>query len=135
MVTTFYTLVPMLSFFHCCTSYDNLSSSLAPAGDSIAFSLGDGEGFSWIDAVEITADQLLSGAKEAPSKATKVEQGVKLLEEMLRDGAKASNREILARAKGLGISRRTLNDSKARLAGRLKSEPTADGSCVYSLIL
>lgn len=104
-------------------------------GDSIAFSLGDGEGFSWIGAVEITADQLLSGAKEAPSKATKVEQGVKLLEEMLRDGAKASNREILARAKGLGISRRTLNDSKARLAGRLKSEPTADGSCVYSLIL
>ena len=110
-------------------------SSLAPAGDSIAFSLGDGEGFSWIGAVEITADQLLSGAKEAPTKATKVEQGVKLLEEMLRNGAKASNRDILVRAKSLGISRRTLNDSKARLAGRLKTEPSADGSCVYSLIL
>ncbi len=110
-------------------------SSLAPAGDSIAFTLGDGDGFSWIGAVEITADQLLSGAKEAPPKATKVEQGVKLLEEMLRDGAKASNKDILARAKSLGISRRTLNDSKARLGERLKSEPSADGSCIYSLIM
>ncbi len=110
-------------------------SSLAPAGDSIAFTLGDGDGFSWIGAVEITADQLLSGAKEAPPKATKVEQGVKLLEEMLRDGAKASNKDILARAKSLGISRRTLNDSKARLGERLKSELSADGSCIYSLIM
>ncbi len=110
-------------------------SSLAPAGDSIAFTLGDAEGFSWIGAVEITADQLLSGAKEVTPKATKVEQGVKLLEEMLRDGAKASNRDILARAKSLGISRRTLNDSKARLGERLKSEPSADGSCIYSLII
>ena len=110
-------------------------SSLAPAGDSIAFTLGDEDGFSWIGAVEITADQLLSGAKEVTPKATKVEQGVKLLEEMLRDGAKASNRDILARAKSLGISRRTLNDSKARLGERLKSEPSADGSCIYSLIM
>ena len=110
-------------------------SSLAPAGDSIAFTLGDEEGFSWIGAVEITADQLLSGVKEATPKATKVEQGVKLLEEMLRDGAKASNKDILARAKSLGISRRTLNDSKARLGERLKSEPSADGSCIYSLII
>ena len=110
-------------------------SSLAPAGDSIAFTLGDEDGFSWIGAVEITADQLLSGAKEVTPKTTKVEQGVKLLEEMLRDGAKASNRDILARAKSLGISRRTLNDSKARLGERLKSEPSADGSCIYSLII
>ncbi len=110
-------------------------SSLAPAGDSIAFTLGDEDGFLWIGAVEITADQLLSGAKEVTPKATKVEQGVKLLEEMLRDGAKASNRDILARAKSLGISRRTLNDSKARLGERLKSEPSADGSCIYSLII
>ena len=110
-------------------------SSLAPAGDSIAFTLGDEDGFSWIGAVEITADQLLSGAKEVTPKATKVEQGVKLLEEMLRDGAKASNRDILARAKSLGISRRTINDSKARLGERLKSEPSADGSCIYSLIM
>ncbi len=110
-------------------------SSLAPAGDSIAFTLGDEDGFSWIGAVEITADQLLSGAKEVTPKATKVEQGVKLLEEMLRDGAKASNRDILARAKSLGISRRTLNDSKARFGERLKSEPSADGSCIYSLIM
>lgn len=110
-------------------------SSLAPAGDSIAFTLGDEGGFSWIGAVEITADQLLSGAKEVTPKATKVEQGVKLLEEMLRDGAKASNRDILARAKSLGISRRTLNDSKVRLGGQLKSEPSADGSCIYSLIM
>lgn len=110
-------------------------SSLAPAGDSIAFSLGDGDGFSWIGPVEITADQLLSGAKEAPPKETKVEQGVKLLEEMLRDGAKASNKDVLARAKSLGISRRTLNDSKTRMSGRLKSEQSPDGSCVYSLII
>ena len=32
MVTTFYTLVPMLSFFHCCTSYDNLSFTFGTPG-------------------------------------------------------------------------------------------------------
>lgn len=109
-------------------------SSLAPAGDSIAFSLGDDDGFTWIGAVEVTADQLLSGAKEAPTKASKIEQGVKLIEEMCSAGATVSNKDLLARAKGLGISRRTMSDAKKKLGDRLITQTASDGSCLYRLI-
>ena len=36
-------------------------SSLAPPGQSLAFSLGDEKGFEWIGAYDITADELLAG--------------------------------------------------------------------------
>ena len=36
-------------------------SSLAPAGPSIAFILGDEEGFRWVGEYDITADEFLSG--------------------------------------------------------------------------
>ena len=35
-------------------------SSLAPPGQSLAFSLGDEKGFEWIGAYDITADELLA---------------------------------------------------------------------------
>ncbi len=36
-------------------------SSLAPPGQSLAFSLGDEKGFEWVGAYDITADELLAG--------------------------------------------------------------------------
>ena len=40
-------------------------SSLAPPGQSLAFSLGDEKGFEWIGAYDITADELLAGTDTA----------------------------------------------------------------------
>ena len=36
-------------------------SSLAPPGETMAFKLGDEEGFRWVGAYEISADELLDG--------------------------------------------------------------------------
>ena len=40
-------------------------NSLAPPGQSLAFSLGDEKGFEWIGAYDITADELLAGTDTA----------------------------------------------------------------------
>ena len=39
-------------------------SSLAPPGPSIAFILGDEEGFRWVGDYDITADELLNGIEK-----------------------------------------------------------------------
>lgn len=38
-------------------------SSLAPPGKSLAFSLGDADGFRWLGEYQLTADELLSGSE------------------------------------------------------------------------
>ena len=47
-------------------------SSLAPPGETMAFKLGDEEGFRWVGAYEISADELLDG-KEGKATETKLE--------------------------------------------------------------
>lgn len=49
-------------------------SSLAPPGETMAFKLGDEEGFRWVGAYEISADELLDG-KEGKATETKLERG------------------------------------------------------------
>ena len=44
-------------------------SSLAPLGQSLAFSLGDEKGFEWIGAYDITADELLAGTDTAKTES------------------------------------------------------------------
>ena len=44
-------------------------SSLAPPGQSLAFSLGDEKGFEWIGAYDITADELLTGTDTAKTES------------------------------------------------------------------
>ena len=44
-------------------------SSLAPPGQSLAFSLGDEKGFEWIGAYDITADELLAGQTQPRPRA------------------------------------------------------------------
>ena len=78
-------------------------SSLAPPGETMAFKLGDEEGFRWVGAYEISADELLDG-KEGKATETKLERGRKLIRELLADKKEISIRELDEKAKEQGIS-------------------------------
>ena len=78
-------------------------SSLAPPGETMAFKLGDEEGFRWVGAYEISADELLDG-KEGKATETKLEKGRKLIRELLADKKEISIRELDEKAKEQGIS-------------------------------
>lgn len=94
-------------------------SSLAPPGPSIAFALGDEEGFRWLGEYESTADELLSGSEG--KKENKTGAAVRLIQSMLKDGKKVYCEEIDRAALEQGISSRTVRDAKAQLRGVLKS--------------
>ena len=55
-------------------------SSLAPPGQSIAFSLGDEKGFAWIGAYDITADELLAGTDTAKTESKTAQAQMLILE-------------------------------------------------------
>ncbi len=65
-------------------------SSLAPPGETMAFKLGDEEGFRWVGAYEISADELLDGKEGKPTE-TKLQRGTKLIQELLADGNRNHN--------------------------------------------
>ena len=80
-------------------------SSLAPPGQSLAFSLGDQKGFRWIGAYEL-----------------KQEQAVRLIYEMLADGKEVSIAEINKEAIERGISKRTVRLARNQIKNDLCSE-------------
>ena len=89
-------------------------SSLAPEGESMAFSLGSEDGFCWLDGYEeITADELLCGV---PS-ATKTASAEELIRNILSNGEPVPADEIFNRAKEKGISKRTVNEAKKNIEG------------------
>lgn len=91
-------------------------SSLAPEGKSLAFQLGDGEGFRWLDGYdEISAEELLSGFSSQPE--TKTAQAEELIRSMLEDGAELHCEEIIRAAAERRISRRTVNEAKKNISG------------------
>ena len=93
-------------------------SSLAPEGKSIAFSLGDENGFRWLDGYnDITADELLCGVN-AETKTAAAEQ---LILDMLSDGEPVLCKTIQAAAKAKGISQRTLDGAKQKI-GSVKTD-------------
>ena len=93
-------------------------SSLAPEGKSIAFSLGDENGFRWLDGYnDITADELLCGFN-AETKTAAAEQ---LILDMLSDGEPVLCKTIQAAAKAKGISQRTLDGAKQKI-GSVKTD-------------
>lgn len=98
-------------------------SSLAPNGPSLAFKLGDEEGFSWIGECELTADQML-GAASSERKEDKRKQAKELILSMLKGGRRVLSSEIDKAALDKGISSRTVRDAKAELGNRLKSRIT-----------
>lgn len=96
-------------------------SSLAPPGQSLAFSLGDEKGFRWIGAYDISAEELLAGG-EGNKTELKQEQAVKLIEEFLSDGKKVSIAEINKEAVERGISERTVRLARNSMGDKIASE-------------
>ena len=94
-------------------------SSLAPPGETMAFKLGDEEGFRWVGAYEISADELLDG-KEGKATETKLERGAKLIRELLVDKNEISIRKLDDKAKEQGISGRTMRDVRSRMKNELE---------------
>ena len=94
-------------------------SSLAPPGETMAFKLGDEEGFRWVGAYEISADELLDG-KEGKATETKLERGAKLIQELLVDKNEISIRELDDKAKEQGRSGRTMRDVRSRMKNELE---------------
>ncbi len=93
-------------------------SSLAPPGETMAFKLGDEEGFRWVGAYEISADDLLDGKEGKPTE-TKLQRGTKLIYELLTDGNAVTIRELDERAKTEGISQRTMREARSRMKEEL----------------
>ena len=96
-------------------------SSLAPPGQSLAFSLGDEKGFQWIGAYDISAEDLLAGG-EGSKTELKQELAVKLITEFLAEGKKVSIAEINAEARERGISERTVRLAKNSMGDKIASE-------------
>lgn len=91
-------------------------SSLAPEGKSLAFNLGNEEGFRWLDGYdEISAEDLLSGLSS--QQETKTMQAEEIIRTMLEDGAEIPGEEIVQAAARKQISRRTVNEAKKNIAG------------------
>ena len=88
-------------------------SSLAAEGKSIAFNLGNGEGFRWLNGYsEITAEELLSGV----TSETKTDAAEELIRDILSDGNEVPAEEIFRTAESKGISRRTVNEAKKKIS-------------------
>lgn len=96
-------------------------SSLAPPGQSLAFSLGDEKGFRWIGAYNITAEELLAGG-EGNKTELKQEQAVKLIYEFLSEGKEVTVSDLNNEAKERGISERTMRLARNSMKDRLESE-------------
>lgn len=96
-------------------------SSLAPPGQSLAFSLEDEKGFRWIGAYDISAEDLLAGG-EGNKTELKQEQAVKLIDEFLSEGRKVSIAEINKEAAERGISERTVRLARNSMGDKIASE-------------
>ena len=96
-------------------------SSLAPPGQSLAFSLEDEKGFEWIGAYDITADELLAGTDTAKTES-KTAQAQMLILELLADGKRMPSAELEKTVNERGISSRTMRTAKSRIGDRLVTE-------------
>lgn len=88
-------------------------SNLAPLGDSILFSVGDGS-VSFIDTIDVTADQLVGAFGSPRDRETKQAIASRELLDMLSMG-QMPQREIMERMSELGISQRTCELAKGKL--------------------
>ena len=105
-------------------------SSLAPPGQSLAFSLGDEKGFAWIGAYDVTADELLAGTDTTKSE-NKTAQAETLILELLADGRRIPSAELEKAVNDRGISSRTLRTAKSRIGDRLVTEKNGAGWVCY----
>ena len=89
---------------------EELKSSLAPEGKSIAFKLDKNKGFEWIGEYDVSADDLLSGS----NRGQKTSEAKEFLKEILEFGAVAQ-KKIIEEAESQGIKKRTLCNVKSEL--------------------
>lgn len=102
-------------------------SSLAPEGKSMAFNLGNDEGFHWLDAYsEITAEELLNGYTEG----TKTAKAEELIMDMLDGGKEVYADDIFKAARERDISKRTVNEAKSNIKN-IKSKKVGKGWVWY----
>ena len=104
-------------------------SSLAPPGCSLAFMLGDDDGWRWIGVYEATADELCSGLMQ--KQPTKSSQAIDLIYELLANGEKITSAELDSAAISRGISTRTLRNAKKEMGSVLKSAITENHQKLY----
>lgn len=102
-------------------------SSLAPAGSSLGFILGDDEGFRWIGEYDITANELLTGTKGQK----KTDQAIELIRQILSGGREMLNEDLDKAALSRNISTRTLREAKKELGDELKSRITEGRKKVF----
>lgn len=95
-------------------------SSLAPPGTSIAFILGDEDGFRWIGDYDITADELLSGFEK--KKESKLEEAENIIWQLLAGGKEMLYTDLEKAVVEKHISARTFRDAKNRLGEVIKSK-------------
>lgn len=93
-------------------------SSLAPPGETLAFHLGDEQGFRWIGGYEISTDELLNGS-EGKKTSTKKERGKKLLLEMVSEKKEVLLQDLLDIAKEQDISPRTMRNVRSELSDQV----------------
>ena len=105
-------------------------SSLAPPGQSLAFSLGDEKGFEWIGAYDVTADELLAGTDTTKAES-KTAQAETLILELLADGKRMPSAELEKAVNDRGISSRTLRTAKSRIGDRLVTAKNSAGWVCY----
>ena len=80
---------------------------------SLAFGLGDEEGFRWLNGYDgITSEELLSGV----TAETKTAMAEELIRTMLAGGQEVMAEEVFRAAQHKGISRRTVNEAKKIIA-------------------
>lgn len=102
-------------------------SSLAPEGKSMAFNLGNEEGFRWLEGYsEITAEELLNGYTEG----TKTAKAEELILDMLDGGKEVYADDIFKAAKNKNISNRTVNEAKKNIKN-IKSKKVGKGWVWY----
>lgn len=89
-------------------------SSLAPAGDHIAFCFDKDNGFKWMGKSNLTSDILLNPVKNMGIDS-KLDKAKELLLDMLADGKEVLAASIYEKANDLGISDRTIKRAKMLL--------------------
>lgn len=105
-------------------------SSLAPAGQSLAFSLGDEKGFEWLGEYDITADEMLSGTDTAKTESKTAKAELMILE-LLSEGKKMASSDLEKAVIEKGISSRTFRTAKSHIGDRLVTEKTGSGWMCY----
>ena len=87
-------------------------NNLAPEGRTVGFELDPETGFRWIGVLDMTIDDLLSGAM--PEHDTTYDRAIDFLKAELANGEKPAA-EVYAKAADQGIQERTLKKAKAAL--------------------